>query len=83
MTIHIHPIKLDQSNSAKLTKFNSNNHVNKQIFIKLKSADGTYEFKKVNEFVLAFYGVKMESSNQKIKIEQSQSGNKISKQNLK
>lgn len=72
LTVHIHPIKFNNE-PAKLHKFSPNNHAERFVFIKIKSENDTYEFRKVVAFYLNFYGVKMESTNQTIAVEQSQS----------
>ena len=74
LTVHIHPIKFNNE-PAKLHKFSPNNHPNTErfVYIKIKSENDTYEFRKVAAFYLNFYGVKMESTNQTIAVEQSQS----------
>ena len=73
ITVHIHPIKFNET--AKLNKFSPNNlwNAERSVYIKLKSENDTYEFKRVANFYLNFYGVKMESTNQTIAVEQSQS----------
>lgn len=73
ITVHIHPIKFNNE-PAKLSKYSPNNLSNERfVYIKLKTENEQYEFRKVINFYLNFYGVKMESTNQTIAVEQSQS----------